>query len=182
MKKIMVGIVVFVTALGLGWYINHKNNTDDLLRVETLSYDISNELADVEGVFKEYPILVLYFNEIKDLQLDIEDIKTGIEAIKIDLDLKKADLETLGVTLIDSDRLRVKHLLTLIHFNQSMLEETIGEVYEKLIYMRDHSNQLSKNDIKTSLIDVYHTINARKQMFENIYIAFTDIQDILLMY
>lgn len=182
MKKFIFSVVVALTILGSLWFINQTDNSDQLLMADTLSYDVSVEIADIEGELEDHPRLDLYVSQLKTTQSAINIVKSDIENIKISLQDKKDQYDQGLIDINEDDQLLIGQSLKLIKLNQAMLEETIGDVYLRLNNIRDNHDLLSESRIKSILIDVYQTIHARQQMFENINQELINVQDILSIY
>lgn len=182
MKKLSIAVVIVVGLLFVSWMIQKPNTEDELLVVEPYSQEITNEIADLEGSLESHPRLELYINQLRETQSSIDEIKNDIQLIKTDLNETKAMFQENGIELSEVDRAALTESMKVIRLNQYMLQETLGDVYQQLVYVRENKDNLSELKIKSILIDVYQTIQARQQMFENIYDELIQIQTVISVY
>lgn len=179
MKKIVFGMIVLVTILGAAWLMNQNNDTEELVFAETYSYDISDDINQIETITENRPVLAFYLNELRDTHINIEALRDDIALIVTDLQEVKALYDDGSLTLNETDRFNIAQSMKRIRLDQYMIQHTSGDVYQQLIFIKDHRDTLSDEEIKDILIDVYQTLNARQQMLENIYDELINIQNIV---
>lgn len=179
MKKIIYGMIVLVIILGATWLMNQTDETEELVFADTYSYDMTDDINQIETITENRPILAFYLNELRDTHLNIEAIRDDIKLTVTELQEAKALYDDGSLTLNETDRFHIGQSMKRIRLDQYMIQQRSGDVYQQLIFIKDNRETLSEEEIKDILIDVYQTLNARQQMLENIYDELINIKNIV---
>jgi hypothetical protein len=175
MKTLIISMMMIALSFTMIGCLNKENSqTIDFSELDQMSYQLNEE---IEAVPEERSVILqVYINQIRERQNAIEDLKTDLEILVDDLKEIRNNYETEQITLDDDTKAIVIEAFKTVRFNRFMLIETMGQVYQPLRDLRQNRDSYTQDEAKQILINAYQALNARQQLYENIYQALEVIQ------
>ncbi len=168
MKTIFVSIIMITLSLTMIGCLNQESaDLIDFSEVEELNYQ---ENIEIDEYLDERSIaLQVYISEIKDTHEALQTLRQEIRILAEELKDIKNYYESENITIDDESKAIIIQSLRSVRLNRYMLGETLGEGYELLRDLKLNKANYSQEQAKSTLINVYQTLNARQQLYENIY-------------
>lgn len=182
MKKLLYATSLLLIVFILIGCANDQSEIESLVYVNELNNTLTEDHLEFDTWNESYPMLTQYKNEIQEIHLMTQTLKHELRTIVTDIQTKRVELQAQEIKLSDIDRDILIQRLKNIRFNQAMMNDSIGQGYQQLVYIKENRDSLNTDTIKTIVIDVYQTLNARLQYLENIYQDLSIIQSILINY
>lgn len=173
MKKLlfiigMVGLVFTLTACA------NKPSIDtiDFSDIEQLSYQADELDEDLEEPSEP---LNRYMQEVRQIHASIQRLKEEIKGLVDNIKPYRDQYQDGEITLEQTDKDQIIQAIKSVRLNRYMLGQTMGQAYQPLMTLYQNRDQYNQEEAREILVNVYHTLNARQQMYEHIVDALTDI-------
>jgi ABC-type uncharacterized transport system ATPase subunit len=159
----------------VGCLNQEKVDTIDFSELDQMNQEINE---DIETIPEERSdILEFNLNQIKERQESIQMIKNDLNLLVDELKDIKQSYEDEQITLDDDTKALVIQAFKTVRLNRLMLKETMGQVYQPMRDLYQNRDDYTQEQAREILIHAYQTLNARQQLYENIYQALEIIHD-----
>jgi ElaB/YqjD/DUF883 family membrane-anchored ribosome-binding protein len=175
MKTFVISIMMIALSFTMIGCLNQESvDTIDFSELEQMNQELNE---DIETIPEERTaILQFYVSQIKERQASIQTIKNDLEILVDELKEIRQSYEDEQITLDDDTKAIIIQAFKTVRLNRVMLTETIGQVYQPLRDLYQNRDAYTQDQAKQILINVYNTLNARQQLYENIFQALEVIQ------